>query len=144
MSGAPRQEGQVTMVGFQDFWTSAYESKKVAFQAITDLFPVQEELFKKSASEPLHKVVRGIAKIGYNSLGALTTLLLNGYGNDGMKIARNLFEGAVTTAYLRAHPAEIDDYLDFYHILTKRQLDYLDERDPDRVKALRPERRAEI
>src|SRR5215470_10064203 len=35
------------MVGFPNFWKQAYESNKAAFQAITNLLPIQEELFQK-------------------------------------------------------------------------------------------------
>ncbi len=100
---------------------------------------MENALFAKSISEPLHKVMRHLAKMAANSLGALTTLLLNGYGHDGMKIARGIFETSVTIAYLRKHPDELEDYFDFQEILTKRRLDYYDRRYPELVKDVPPD-----
>src|SRR5579884_926216 len=135
---------RVEMVGFPEFWQKSHDVNAAAFTAIRNMNPIQEELFSKQVSERLHKVIRRISKMTYNSLGALTTILLNGYGNDGMKVARSMFEAGVTVSYLKKYPTEIDDYLEFYHILVKRQLNYLDAEDPDRVKALSAERRAQI
>src|SRR5262249_28760641 len=95
-------------------------------------------------SEPLHKVVRAIAKSTVNSLGALTTLLLNGYGNDAMKVARGMFENSVIVLFLVRHPESLDDYFDYYYVKTKKQLDYLDNYDPELVKNLPAARRTEI
>lgn len=132
------------MVGFPEFWEKAHDLYPAAFKAIHELLPLQEEIFQKPVTEPLHIVMRHIAKIGMNSLGAVTTLVLNGCGNDAMGIARRMFEGAVTVAYLKDHPEKINDYIDFQYVRMKRQLDYLDEYDPEQVKALSADYRAQI
>ena len=119
------------VVGFPEFWQQAHDVNSAAFQAIKELRPLKAELFSKPVAEPLHKVTRMIAKITYNSLGALTTLLLNGYGSDGMKIARSMYEAAITTAYLKKHPCQVEDFLDYHHILNKRNLEYLIENSQD-------------
>jgi hypothetical protein len=135
---------EIKMVGFQDFWQVAHSECPEAFMAVAELTKLHNAIFAKSISEPLHKVIRRLAKVAANSLGALTTLLLNGYGNDAMKIARSLYEISVTVAYLRKHPDELEDYFDFVHIETKRKLDYYDQRYPEFVKDLSPERRKQI
>src|SRR5262245_29080982 len=138
------QNGKLEVVGFPEFWQKAHDVKPAAFAATLDVQRVSNQLFKKAISEPLHKVVRAIAKSTVNSLGALTTLLLNGYGNDAMKVARGMFENSVIVLYLIRHPELLDDYFDYDHIKTKKQLDYLDNYDPDLVKGLPAVRRAEI
>lgn len=135
---------KIEHVGFPGFWQKSHNICPVAFKAISDLIPLQDKLFSQPLSEPLHKVIRHIAKITINSLGALTTLLLNGYGNDGMKIARSMYEAAITARYLRKHPVKLTDYLDYYHVRVKKQLDYLDKNDPAQTKGLSAERRLEI
>ena len=111
--------------GFPEFQQQALDVNPLAFQAIVDLHPIATKLFSKPVAASSHKVTRMIAKITYNSLGALTMLLLNGYGSDGMKIARSMYEAAITTAYLRKYPGQVDDFLDYHHILERRDLDYL-------------------
>ncbi len=137
-------EGRIEQVGFPDFWQKAHEVRPQAFKAISELMRLQQKLFLQPLSEPLHKVIRHIAKITINSMGALTTLLMNGYGNDGMKIARSMYEAAVTVRYLRNNPTRLANYLDYQYVLVKRQLDYLDSNYPDLAKNLPPDRRLEI
>ena len=50
--------------------------------------------------EPLHKVVRFMAKIVVNDFGGLLILALYGYGLSGAKVARSMFEASVNAAYL--------------------------------------------
>ena len=70
-------------------------------------------------------------------------LVLNGYGNDAMKIARGMFEACVTICYLQKHPDEFQDFLDFFWVRQIRALEHLQELDPEAVAAL-PRETAEI
>ena len=133
----------IEMVGIPEFWQQAHDVNSAAFQAIKELHPLKAELFSKPVAEPLHKVTRMIAKTTYRSLGALTTLLLNGFGSDGMKIARSMYEAALTTAYLKKHPDQVEDFLDYRPILIKQHLKYLIE-DQDHANKIPCTRRAEI
>ena len=93
-------DGAEMMVGFPEFWQQAYDVKPAAFQAIKELEPIQVDLLEKYVCDPLHKVTLRLAKITYQSLGALTVLLLNGHGGEGMMVARSMFEASVTIKYL--------------------------------------------
>ena len=62
--------------------------------------------------EPLHKVVRFMAKIVANDFGGLLILALYGYGVSGAKVARSMFEASVNAAYLAKHPKCVDDYIE--------------------------------
>src|SRR5688572_30405510 len=79
---------RIERVGFPDFWEQAFDEVPEGFIACSELIDLENKLFEKSLSEPLHKVIRHLAKISANSVSALTTLLLNGYGPDAMKVAR--------------------------------------------------------
>jgi hypothetical protein len=59
---------------------------------------------------------------------------MNGYGNDGIKIARTMFEAAVTVAYLRKHPDEFEDYFDFHFIVAMKRQRYMEAHAPERLK----------
>ena len=65
-----------------------------------------------------------------NSMNAVLVLGLNGFGNDALKIARSMFEAAVTIAYLRRHPAEFDDYLGFHFLVQMRRHRYMEKYSP--------------
>jgi hypothetical protein len=132
------------MVGFPAFWNQVHDKYPLAFAAIHRLHSTQAHIFVKPLDEPLHYVIRHISKVAVNSLGALTIVVLNGYGHDGIKIARSMFEADVTVQYLAKHPDKLDDYLDFHHITTKKTFDYLDKNTPEIVKALPASRRTEI
>jgi len=127
--------GKIAAVGFPDFWQTAHDKFPDAFTAIREMISVQQELFQKPLTEPLHKVIRHIAKMTLNSLGALTTLVLNGYGNDAMKIARGMFEGCVNACYLQKYPSEIDNFLDYHWIRQYRWLKYLETTNPSALTA---------
>src|SRR5439155_8972602 len=96
----------IRAVGYPEFWQQVHDRFPAAFKSIHDIIPLQQALFLRPISEPLHKVIRHLSKMTVNSIGALTTLVLNGYGNDAMKIARGMFETAVNVCYLQMHPAE--------------------------------------
>ena len=134
----------VEMVGFPDFWQKAEAANTAAFEAIKDLFPIQQVLFSKPVSKSLHKVTRMIAKVTCNSLTALMVLVLNGCGSDAMKIARSMFEASVTLDYLLNHPEQVTDFLEFKHIQDKRRLCFLDSQNSKHRIDFPDERRAEI
>jgi hypothetical protein len=62
-----------------------------------------------------------------NSYGALVTLVLNGYGHDAMKIARSIYEVELNVLWLKNHPEEIRDFLDYNVIQQKLYFDAMDE-----------------
>jgi hypothetical protein len=74
---------------------------------------------------------RFLAAIAANSFAALITLALNGYGHDAMRIARGMYEAAVNATYLKLHPDEIDDYVDYHWVIQKKLYDYMQRYDPE-------------
>jgi len=111
--------------GHPEFWDVAVAINAEFFRAVERLEPLLNDVFKEGPAEPLHKVCRHIAKTVCNSLGALLILCANGYGNDAMKVARSMFEGAVNLAYLRRHAEELDDYMDFVWVSSRRLQEFL-------------------
>lgn len=126
------------IAGFPDFWQIAYNEYPLFFKAAMELLPLQNGVFRKHVSEPLHKVLRHITKIVSNSLGAVIVLALNGYGNDAMKVARGMFEGTVIARYLRQYPEKLDDYLDWHWIRQKRHYEYMRKYTPELAQRISP------
>jgi hypothetical protein len=118
------QDDSLRGVGFPDFWETAYSLHPLFYKAATNLIPLQNIIFKKPVAEPLHKVIRSIARIVANSLGALTVLTLNGYGVDALRVARSMFEGEVTALFLKSCPEQIRDYLDYMWVIQNKRLQY--------------------
>jgi hypothetical protein len=100
--------------------------------------------YGKPANAKLAKVEHFIAGIVANSLGALTTLVLNGYGHDAMRIAREMYEASVNAAYLIRHPDTVEDYLDFAWVTQQKRLDYLREHLPSSLARISIESAKEI
>lgn len=71
-------------------------------------------------------------------MNAVLLLGMNGLGNDSFKIVRSMFEAAVTIAYLRQHPEEFDDYLDFHFIVARKRLRYMEKYVPKSFSKLSP------
>jgi hypothetical protein len=126
------------VAGFPEFWPRVQAKYPLFFSAARELEPVLNEIFRGPAREPLHKVLRLIAKIVSNSFGAVRVLVLNGYGNDAMRVARSMFEGAVISGYLKLHPDKLDDYLDWHWIRQKRMLEYMERYAPEEFQRLDP------
>src|SRR5439155_18069352 len=112
---------------FQEFWQTAYQLQPAAFNEVQRIGALQNRLYTIAPKNQLERVIRHLAKNAMNSLGATATLCLNGYGHDSLKLARSTYEAYLNAAYLEKHPDQLDDYIDFYHILIKQQLDHLEE-----------------
>jgi hypothetical protein len=126
-------------VGYPDFWPVVLQKYPEFFALTQTLGPTIDDLFSKGHTEPLHKVCRHLSKMVANSVGAVLLLSLNGYGVDAIKIARTMFEAAVTLRYLCKHPDEFGDYLDFHFIVAMKRHRYIEQQAPEHLKKLTPE-----
>lgn len=132
---------------FAEFASKIHETYEPVLQDCMNLVLIGNELFRRPLDGPLHKVMRFIARIVVNSNGAVLTLVVRGYGNDAMKLARSMFEGAVTSAYLRLHPDLVNDYLDYdsirrwrlYEAMVSDSPEYLRRVPQETVDAMRTE-----
>jgi hypothetical protein len=53
-----------------------------------------------------------------------------------------MFEGAVTVAYLKKHPSELDDYMEFVWISNRKLMNFLEEYDPEKLQEISTEARS--
>ena len=135
MSAAP----QILRLGYPDFWPTILEKHQEFLTKTQKLGPMINELFSQPHSEPLHKVCRHLAKMVANSTCAVLVLGVNGFGNDALKIARSMFEAAVTIGYLRKHPEEFDDYFDFHFVVADKRQRYMEKYSPESLGGVTPE-----
>lgn len=122
------------------FKAQMIEKHEALLRPSMELVRIGNGLFNQEIAEPLHKVIRAIARIMVNSNGAVLTVATAGYGNDAAKIVRSQFEGAVTIAYLRLKPVLLQDYFDFFPIKRWQYYLFTQQEDPEGVKHLTPEK----
>ena len=120
-------------VGYPDFWPVIFQKHQNFCVVAQGLGPIMDEIFSKAHGEPLHKVCRHLSKMVANSLSSVLMLGLNGFGHDAIKIARAMFEAAVTVAYLAKHQDEIDDYMDFHFLVSMKRHRYMGKYTPERL-----------
>lgn len=132
-------QARIQQVGYPDFWPVSMEKNRKFFLVTQNIGLTIDEIFCVGMSEPLHKVARHLAKMVANSMSAVMVLGLNGFGIDGLKIARSMFEMSVTLAYLRKHPEELDDYLDFHFIVGMKRHEYMEKYAPHLLTRVAPE-----
>ena len=128
-------------IGFAEFRLESYAKYKLAFESIRELVTLSSKMTTtKTVSKPFHKVIGWLAGMTSNSLGAVTGLVLNGYGSDAMKISRSMFEGYVTVRWLKLHLEAIDDFLAFDWVRRKKLLDLMEKYIPEDRKQISLER----
>jgi Family of unknown function (DUF5677) len=138
-------EGQIEILpGYQEFWSVAYQEFESFFGAAQKTEPLINSIFSVGHSEPLAKVLRHLSKMVSNSFSALLMLAINGFGNDAMKLARGMFETALTVAYLKRHPKEFDDYMDYHWIISMKRHRYVLKHAPELLTQIEPEAIEEI
>lgn len=118
------------IAGFPEFWQKAHDYNPEFFRAAWDLVPLVNKFLQPPVRGSLAIVEYFLVAIAANSFGSLITLVLNGYGLDAVRIARGMYEAAVNAGYLKLHPTELDDYIDFHWIRQKKFYDYLRQKRP--------------
>ena len=116
---------------FEDFWRKAYSRYGPELDAIANLIRLGDQMVKAadgSAAEPVRKVVCGLTRMTIAGAVEAVVLCGNGCGLGAMKIVRGMYESRWTAEYLRRHPEEVEDYLEFSKILRWRRLHWLEAR----------------
>ena len=121
---------------------SKYEAAIIAMQELVDL--ASSVSMGVTVADRVQRVSGWLVCIISNSVGAVVTLALNGYGNDAMKVARGIFEGAVTVSFLSLHPEAVDDFLDFHWVHQARNLEKVRIHFPEQYERIPLENRKQI
>lgn len=125
--------------GFPDFQQEFSRRYAPLIDVVKRVVALENELFHKPVSEPPHKLIRYIARTVANSFSALLILVANGCGTDALKVARSMFESAVSVLYLKKHPDLLGDYLNFRWVKRHKYYEYLKENQPEQLKTIKAE-----
>jgi hypothetical protein len=143
----PSGQTQQVTFGYPEFWKKVYGAHSEFFAAAHELESLANEMLKaaeKGVTEPVEKVVFILVRITTIGFNELMILAGNGAGPGAMKISRGMFESATLAEYLRRNPGEVDDYLQFRHILNWKRYMWLLQSSPDTAKTIRPEKVKEL
>jgi hypothetical protein len=125
---------------FPDFGQRVYDAHQKAFDQAILVSNFANEMFVQADKTPLKRekfVIYLLVRMVVTGWTELLILIGNGAGLGAMKISRGMFESAVMAEYLRRTPQEIDDYLEFGHVLSWKR----SQMDPDLFK---PKQRKKI
>ncbi len=125
------------MAGFPEVWKPVYQKYRLFFECAAKLAPIVSDMIKAPIEGQFPHIVGRMVAAAANSYGALLTLVLNGYGQDAMKIARSIYETELNVLWLKNHPEDFQDFLD-YHLIQQKQL--YDEMDEEQQQAAPKER----
>lgn len=122
--------------GYQDYWTKVQHQFEKELGAIHELVVLGDEMIRKAenqATDSVQKVVCFLTRA--TMTGAIEALLLcgNGCGAGAMKIVRGMYESRWTAEYLRRHPNEVQDYLEFGKVIAWRRVRFSQEHFPGHI-----------
>lgn len=120
--------------GFPEIWDQVYAQYSVFLEAAKELEQLTEEILQMAqtkAVEPADKAVFVLSRLTAIGLTELLVLAANGCGQGAMKIARGMFESAVCAEYLRRHPEEAGDYIDFGQVVLWKRYQWVNENTPE-------------
>src|SRR5712691_10410536 len=103
--------------GFPDFAATVYAEQG---PALTLAHKMIGALPKEMWGEQL--VMNMLVRMTTSGWIELLILIGNGAGLGAMKIARGMFETAVTAEYLRRTPEKIEDYVEYGHVLDFKRI----------------------
>ncbi len=134
--GAGSSERPVAVFGYEDFWPKVYKDFKGQFDAVIELLQLGNKMVEAAeniAAEPVKRIICALSRVTIT--GACESLLLcgNGFGTGAMKIVRGMYESRWTAEYLRQHPKEVKNYLDFSKVLLWRRLEWAQDYKADSV-----------
>jgi hypothetical protein len=114
--------------GFPEFWKRVHDAHPAFFAAAHKLEAFANGILntaQKKLVEPVDKVVFMLVRMTTIGFNELLILAGNGAGPGAMKISRGMFESATMAEYLRRNPTEVEDYLEYRHILNWRRYEHL-------------------
>jgi hypothetical protein len=120
-------------IGFPDFQKEVRHQIGPLLDSATAFLEIGGGMLSKPFSGQLASVVHEIARSVSNSMESVLVLVSNGCADDAFRIARTMFESAVTIHYLESHPELLQDYTDFLWVKRKRFHYYLLKFDPSQA-----------
>jgi hypothetical protein len=126
--------------GFPEMLQPVHDKYRLFFEAAMRMQPLVNEMLRQPVTGQLADIVARLISASCNTMGAMLTLVLNGYGHDAMKLARSIYEVEINILWLKKHPEEITAFLDFNIIQQKEIFDAMDEEQQHAVPVERREK----
>ena len=111
-------------IGFSDFQRQALQNLRPILAVARLFLQIGGEMVNSPVSGQLQSFAKQIKQTVANSMQSVILLVCNGCGIDALRIARTMFESAVTLHYLESHPDLAQDYIDFLWIKQKKHYDF--------------------
>jgi hypothetical protein len=121
------------VAGFPEMWQPVYDKYKLFFEAANKLQPIINEMTRRPLSGQLPRIACRMVLAAGNTLGALLTLVLNGYGHDAMRLARSIYETELNIVWLKKHPEDVTDFVDYLVIRNKQTYDQMNKEQQQQV-----------
>jgi Family of unknown function (DUF5677) len=114
---------QEIIFGFQEQWRTFQVRNEKFLSRFPNLKAAFDLAFVRSidTSEPIDRVVFILGRLCTEEFFEITLLAANGYGIAALKLLRDLYERAITMAYLSEHPDEVDLFLN-HHVVAQHKL----------------------
>jgi hypothetical protein len=113
--------------GFPEMWQPVFDTYRPFFEAAWKAAPIVNEMTSQTFNGQLSHVVARMVFAAANTIGALITLVCNGYGHDAMKLARSIYETELNILWLKNHPEDVEDFVDYNIIQQKQRYDSMEE-----------------
>jgi hypothetical protein len=110
------------VIGFQEEWQD-FETRNALFlERFPHLKNAVDLAFSRDAqlSEPIDKFVMLYGGVCFQDFMEILVCSGNGNAHAAEKLLRGLYERAVTLRYLHEHPAEFDDFFQFFHVSQRK------------------------
>jgi hypothetical protein len=115
------------VAGFPEMWQPVHDKYSRFFEAAVKIQAVVNEMREQDLTEHLAQVVGRMVFVAVNTYSAVHILVLNGYGPDALRLSRSIFETEVNIVWLKSHPEDLSDFLDYHFIQQKQRYDAMDE-----------------
>jgi hypothetical protein len=108
-------------------WQPVFDKYRPLFEAAWKAQPLVNKMTSQTLNGQLSGVVARMVFSAANTLGAMITLVMNGYGHDAMKLARSIYETELNILWLKNHPEDVEDFVDYNIVQQKQLYDSMDE-----------------
>lgn len=121
--------------GIPDVWEEQYTKYEPQMLAIERLQKLAAELLSRppAVATDVTGIVLALLRVTGDSMFDVLFLVGNKRGFGAIKIARSMFEAAVTSKYLVAHPNEVTDFIDFGSLKSVQHLESLKKHHPGKI-----------
>ncbi len=127
------------LIGFPDFQNKVCRHLGPLLDSAAAYLRVGREMFSRPFSGQLISILRQMARSVSNSMESVLILASNGCADDAFRIARTMFESAVTIHYLESHPELLQEYVDFLWVKRKHHHDDLLRYAPSQAEQVDPQ-----